>query len=166
MITYTLFPQSNFGATALTRRLAVSLVPFFLWIIAFIKVPLPATIASSPTTTLLESALARTAVVGVTLIAVLSGSGAMGAAVDSYEAIAASRSGYRRDPTPNDVKNAEGSFRKACEDLARTKREIERVQSAVEPEQEGGLFAGLGRAFRGSPRDRGQLKARRMCHAT
>lgn len=156
LITYPLLPASS-ARTAMIRRLLLSLIPFVLWLVLFVKVPLPERFSTS---SILESALARTAVVGVTLIALLSGSGAIGAAMDSYEAWTASSSGRRnREPSASDVRSAEASFTKACEDLQRTKREVERVQATSDlSEGESGVWAGLGRAFRGSNKDR-ELKA-------
>lgn len=80
----------------------------------------------------------------------------MGAALDSLEAVRSARQGTRRDPTPSDVRAAEASFTRACEDLNRTKAEIERVQSTAEPPSQGGFFGGIDRAFRGSNKHRGE----------
>lgn len=178
LVTFPLLPQTRTPFSP--RRLALSLIPFVLWMLLFLKVPLPAALASSqgsPTSstssTLLDSALARTAVVGVTLIALLSGSGAMGAAMDSYQACFSHRimgrgGRARREPTASEVATAEASFRRACEDLERTKREIDRVNAL--PEDLGasaasggagasaGWFSGIGKAIRGSARDRGGLR--------
>ncbi|CAO1635962.1 unnamed protein product [Parajaminaea phylloscopi] len=154
-LTYTLFPQG--GPTALPRRLLSSLVPFAVWLLVFVKVPLPSTLSKSAG--LLDSALTRAAVIGVALIAVLSGSGAMGAAMDSYAAWSTSRSGLRRDPTPSDVRSAEASFQRACQDLERTKSEIQRIKDAPDTDgAQGGWFAGLDRVVRGSSKHRGERK--------
>ncbi|PWN25633.1 hypothetical protein BDZ90DRAFT_262279 [Jaminaea rosea] len=160
LLTYTLLPQA--GASAIPRRLALSLIPFAAWLLLFLKVPLPSALLTDTTASLLESALARTAVLGVSLIAILSGSGAMGATMDSLDSFLAARGGggRRRDPSPSDVRSAESSFRKACEDLQRTKREIDRLSSSADAEAgTGGLLGSMGRAFRGGTSKDRELKA-------
>lgn len=71
------------AASSPFRRILYSIPGFILWSVLFLKVPLPAALASK--TTFLDAALARTALVGVVLIAILSGSGATSAAWDTYE---------------------------------------------------------------------------------
>lgn len=72
------------AASSPLRRILYSVPGFVVWLILFLKVPLPSALASN--TTLLDAALARTALIGVVLIAILSGSGATSAAWDTYEA--------------------------------------------------------------------------------
>lgn len=77
------------SASPILKRALWALIPFVLWLILFLRVPLPpATAGNSP---LLDGALSRTALLGVVLIALLSGSGATSAAWDTYEAFFAKR---------------------------------------------------------------------------
>lgn len=75
--------------------------------------PLPSTVVPS-TAGVLGSVLARTGVIGITLIAVLSGSAAAGAICDSYELITIRQ---RRRWRECDVASAQASFDRACSDL-------------------------------------------------
>jgi hypothetical protein len=77
------------AASSPLRRVVYSIPGFILWSVLFLKVPLPSALASK--TTLLDAALARTALIGVVLIALLSGSGATSSAWDTYEAIFAKK---------------------------------------------------------------------------
>lgn len=159
LLTYPLFPPSSRSSGSGVKRIAVALLPFVAWLILFLKVPLPTALATVQST-LLQSGLARTAVVGVTLIALLSGSGAMGAVMDSIEALKSKRS-PSREPSASDLRSAQSSFQKACEDLDRTKREVERLQSLPSSNDSNAgssWFSSIDRAVRGTPKDR-EIKA-------
>lgn len=73
------------GASTPTRRVLWTSLPFLAWLALFLRVPLPSAMAAQ-TTHYLDAALARTAVLGVSLIALLSGSAAASAAGDTWEA--------------------------------------------------------------------------------
>ncbi|CAO1632684.1 unnamed protein product [Sympodiomycopsis kandeliae] len=166
LLTYPLLPQassSTASGSGLLKRSILALIPFIAWLVIFLKVPLPAALMTVQTT-LLESGLARTAVVGVTLIALLSGSGAMGAAVDSYETCAPlhgrGRRSTVREPSASDIRSAQASFQKACQDLNRTKSEVERLQNQQTSDQplQSSWFSSIDNVFRGTPKDR-EIKA-------
>lgn len=79
------------GASFLQRM--VFAVPVFVaWSILFLNVPLPSALATS--SGLLDAALARTALIGVVLIGLLSGSAAASSAWDTYETFFAKRKRY------------------------------------------------------------------------
>lgn len=99
---------------------------FLIWSVLFIKVPLPNALAS--TSGLLDAALARTALLGVVLIGLLSGSAAASAAFDTYEAFFAKRK--PRAVTASDVQGAESSFKRTCSDLAVRRRQLEQLRNA------------------------------------
>lgn len=165
LITYPLLPPSNNArpGAGLFKRMGLALLPFIAWLVLFLKVPLPTALATVRST-LLQSGLARTAVVGVTLIALLSGSGAMGAVMDSRDNLQSSASGRSREPSASDIRTAQASFQKACQDLDRTKREVERLQSQADsaPDQSSaGWFSSIDRAFRGTATDR-EIKAKQL----
>lgn len=86
---------------------------FIAWCWAFVRVPLPHSVVNTATG-FFEVVLARAGVLGITLIAVLSGSAAGGAMCDSYETIAIRRQKRWRE---SDVQTAQASFERACMDL-------------------------------------------------
>ncbi len=138
-------------------------VPYMLWLLLFLKVPLPSSITTGQANeyigeatsgifgAIISSALLRTSVIGITLLALLSGSGAMAAAWDAYDDLmllrASSsssrswRSGADGRPaprsgallvTPQDVQNAQASFERTLADLQEKRATIERLQAEVD----------------------------------
>lgn len=174
LVTYTLLPPipldaaaaasgRRAAAMAFIKRTSFALVPFLAWLVVFLKVPLPAAAARAAVhSTLLQAGLARTAVVGVTLIALLSGSGAMGAVMDSYQTLFAPRTRSAREPSASDLRSAQASFQKACQDLDRTKRDVERLQQQQDDPaanaNASSWFGSIDRAFRGTAKSR-EIKA-------
>lgn len=76
------------GLSILQRSLFA--LPIFLgWFALFVSVPLPSVLATSGG--YLDASLARTALLGVVLIALLSGSAAASSSWDTYEAFFAKR---------------------------------------------------------------------------
>lgn len=126
------------GGSALVRgRVAAVLALFLVWMYAFVRVPLPATVTPA-TRGVLGSVLARTATIGVTLIGALSGNAAAGAICDSYESHT-----MRRAPRETDVAAATASFRRACADLASRQATAEELQREVELEAPRTVWARL-----------------------
>ena len=126
------------GGSALVRgRVAAVLALFLVWMYAFVRVPLPATVTPA-TRGVLGSVLARTATIGVTLIGALSGNAAAGAICDSYESHT-----MRRAPRETDVAAATASFRRACADLASRQATAEELQREVELEAPRSVWARL-----------------------
>ncbi|KDN42091.1 hypothetical protein K437DRAFT_258032 [Tilletiaria anomala UBC 951] len=135
-------------SSSLPRRLLLSIVPYTLWLLLFLKVPLPARQAAEKVQDglfawLLSSALLRTAVLGVTLVALLSGSAAMAAAWDAWADLqlfrasssSNSRNGGRRVHsrrmlvTSQDVENAQASFKRMLGDLEEKRVMVEHLEA-------------------------------------
>jgi hypothetical protein len=113
-------------AASAVQRILYAIPAFLLWCFLFVKVPLPSALATT-STGWLDAALARTALLGVVLIAMLSGSAAASAAYDTYETFFAKRK--PRPVTASDVQNAESSFRRTCSDLSTQRRQLEQMRS-------------------------------------
>lgn len=95
-----------------SRGIATSAL-FVLWCWAFVRVPLPRSVVAA-TSGMLGPVLARAGVLGITLIAILSGSAAGGAMCDSYELLVLRR---RRRWHDTDIQSAQAGFERACADL-------------------------------------------------
>lgn len=101
-----------------TSRAVATTVLFVLWCWAFLRMPLPQSVVAAASG-FMGFVLARAGMLGITLIAALSGSAAGGAICDSYEAIAIRRSRRWRD---TDLQSAQDSFERACFDLHTAKK--------------------------------------------
>lgn len=139
-------------ASPILKRALLALIPFVVWIVLFLRVPLPpATVGEE--FRFLNGALSRTALLGVVLIALLSGSGATSAAWDTYEAFFAKKK--PKAVTASELRDAEESFRRTCADLASRRRALESVQNAplseAERQQQAGFFS---RMWAGSQRSK------------
>ncbi|WFD36431.1 hypothetical protein MCUN1_003310 [Malassezia cuniculi] len=98
------------GGRIRSLRGYASIALFFLWVQAYARVPLPA--AMTPALQgFLGTVLARAAVIGVPLIAILSGSAAGGAIWDSYESM------YRQRPVQGDIASARSAYERTISDL-------------------------------------------------
>lgn len=121
-----------------------SLSLFVAWCMLFLRVPLPMNSASM---SFFQAMISRTAVLGVSLIAALSGSIAAGAIYDSYEMMICRR--WTRGDY--DLASMRASFQKTCADLQ------EKRTFALELEGErdaGGSRNEWSRFFRWNSRDR------------
>lgn len=114
---------------------------FFLWVQAYARVPLPAAVTPA-LQGVLGTVLARAAVIGVPLIAVLSGSAAGGAICDSYESM------YREGPAHGDAMSARNAFERTMSDLqvrqaalAEVMRDADGDEPARAKELRGEVFA-------------------------
>ena len=122
-----LFTYRSNTSTPLPRRLAYLLIPFIPWLVLFFKVPLPAALLDKRSGTgIFDGLMARTAVIGVTFIAVLSGSAALQAA---WEAVEHFKGKQQRPPSPSDVRLAQESFQRTCSDLAARKADLDRLEN-------------------------------------
>ncbi|WFD00760.1 hypothetical protein MYAM1_003512 [Malassezia yamatoensis] len=113
-----------------TSRAVGTTVLFLAWCWAFLRVPLPhsVVVATSGTTGFI---LARAGMLGVIMIATLSGSAAAGAICDSYENIVIrSRKRWRE----NDRQSAQDSFQRACLDLQTAQTTAAQIQEAIQQE--------------------------------
>ncbi|TKY86497.1 hypothetical protein EX895_004646 [Sporisorium graminicola] len=121
-----LFTYRSNASTPLPRRIVYLLFPFVPWLVLFFKVPLPAALLDkSSGAGISDGLMARTAVIGVTFIAVLSGSAALQAA---WEAVEHFRGKQQRAPSPSDVRLAQESFNRTCSDLASRKADLARLE--------------------------------------
>jgi hypothetical protein len=127
------------------------MLPFLAWLALFLRVPLPSAMAS--VSSLLDAALARTAVLGVTLIALLSGSAAAASAVDTWDAFFNKHP--PRPPTAQDERTAHESYVRARQDLKMRKEALAALRARPDEEQLGLL----GRIWGGTRRDKGELSA-------
>ncbi|KIS70179.1 uncharacterized protein UMAG_06270 [Mycosarcoma maydis] len=118
--------RSN-ASTPLPRRIVYLLVPFLPWLVLFFNVPLPAALLDKRTGAgILDALMARTAVIGVTIIAILSGSAALQSAWEAAEHV---RGTQQRPPSHSDIRFAQESFQKTCSDLASRKADLARLES-------------------------------------
>ncbi|EPQ29453.1 uncharacterized protein PFL1_03208 [Pseudozyma flocculosa PF-1] len=118
------------SSTPLSRRLVYLSLPFIPWLVLFFSVPLPSALSSPQKRSgILDSLVARTAVIGVTLIAVLSGSAAMAA---TWEAVEQWRGKSIRPPTQSDINLAHDSYDRARSDLEAKRNELQRLEKEVE----------------------------------
>ncbi|KAE8221452.1 hypothetical protein CF319_g5195 [Tilletia indica] len=124
---------------------------FLAWAVLFLKVPIPAALASEATS-FSTASLVRICVIGTVVIGILSGSGAISAAIETYEAVAKKR----KAATVADVRVAESSFQRTCSDLALRKSQLEQLQkSSAADAQQASFFARL----TGSSQQQKDLKA-------
>ncbi|CAD6906604.1 unnamed protein product [Tilletia controversa] len=124
---------------------------FLAWAILFLKVPIPAALASEATS-FSTASLVRICVIGTVIIGILSGSGAISAAIETYEAVAKKR----KAATVADVRMAESSFQRTCSDLALRKSQLEQLQtSSASDAQQASFFSRL----TGSSQQQKDLKA-------
>lgn len=130
--------RSN-SKTPLKRRLIYLSLPFLPWLVLFFKVPLPTALQNGKSG-LLEGLLARTAVIGVTFIAVLSGSAALQAAWEAAERFTGK---HQRIPSASDVRLANESFQKTCTDLESRKADLQRLENEVPVSSGGWSISGL-----------------------
>ncbi|KAN0064645.1 hypothetical protein ACQY0O_002275 [Thecaphora frezii] len=131
--------RSN-SSTPLSRRLVYLALPFIPWLALFFSVPLPSAITVPESRSgVTDRLLARTAVIGVTLIALLSGSAAMAAA---WEAVEQWRGKSTRPPTQSDIALAHESFRRACSDLESKKSELQRLEKELDAARTDGSGGG------------------------
>ena len=93
---------------------------FFIWVQAYARVPLPATVTPAMRG-MLGTVLARAAVIGVPLIGILSGSAAGGAICDSYESM------YRAPPGHSDIASVRRAFERAMSDMQARQAELAEV---------------------------------------
>ncbi len=114
-----LFTYRSNTSTPLPRRIVYLLLPFAPWLVLFFKVPLPAALLDKRSGAgIFDGLMARTAVIGVTFIAVLSGSAALQAA---WEAVEHFKGKQQRPPSASDIRLAQESFTRTCTDLPRAK---------------------------------------------
>ena len=172
-------------SASIFKKLLWSLLPYTIWLIVFLKVPLPASASAAIAErsgeffmAVLSSALLRIAVIGITLLALLSGSAAMSAAWDAYDDLmlitksgrANGRGGRRSGAmivNAQDVSNAEASFERTLSDLeskrATTSRLQEELASGI-PSQPGaneGSFIGRLNPFSGGDARAKEIKTLR-----
>lgn len=121
-----LFTYRTNSNTSLARRLAWLVLPMLPWLLVFFKVPLPAALLDERSNAgIFDGLMARTAVIGVTFIAILSGSAALQAAWEAAEQLSGKQ---QRPPTKTDIQLARESFQRTCTDLAARKADLDRVQ--------------------------------------
>ncbi|CBQ72450.1 conserved hypothetical protein [Sporisorium reilianum SRZ2] len=122
-----LFTYRSNASTPLPRRIVYLLIPFLPWLVLFFKVPLPAALLDKHSGAgILDGLMARTAVIGVTFIAVLSGSAALQAAWEAGEHL---KGKQQRPPSPSDIRLAQESFNRTCSDLASRKTDLARLEN-------------------------------------
>ena len=122
-----LFTYRSNTSTPLPRRIVYLLIPFGPWLVLFFKVPLPAALLDKRSGAgIFDGLMARTAVIGVTFIAVLSGSAALQAA---WEAVEYFQGKQQRPPSASDVRLAHESFQRTCSDLAARKADLDRLEN-------------------------------------
>ncbi|KAK0558044.1 hypothetical protein OC846_000036 [Tilletia horrida] len=109
---------------------------FIAWAVLFLKVPIPAAL-SSEAVSFSTASLVRICVIGTVIIGVLSGSGAISAAIETYEACTKKR----KSATQGDVRMAEASFQRTCSDLAARKAQLEQLQKATQTGPQPSFFA-------------------------
>lgn len=97
------------------------------WCWAFLRVPLPHTVIVG-SKGFLGPVIARTGVIGISLIAILSGSAASGAICDSYEMLTVQRQRRWRE---YDVSEAQAAFERACTDLQQTRMQASEVSDEL-----------------------------------
>lgn len=132
---FLLFTYRSSTSTPLARRLAYLLIPFAPWLVLFFKVPLPTALLDARSGAgIFDGLMARTAVIGVTFIAVLSGSAALQAA---WEAGERWKGTQQRPPSASDIQLAKESFARTCSDLATRKADLNRLESET-PERGSG----------------------------
>ncbi|WFD44820.1 hypothetical protein MPSI1_003491 [Malassezia psittaci] len=113
-----------------TSRAVGTTVLFLAWCWAFLRVPLPhsVVVATSGTTGFI---LARAGMLGVIMIATLSGSAAAGAICDSYENLVIRR---RKRWRESDRRSAQESFQRACLDLQTAQSTAAQIEDAIQQE--------------------------------
>ncbi|WFD26485.1 hypothetical protein MNAN1_001468 [Malassezia nana] len=129
----------------MTTRAVASLSLFVAWCWAFLHVPLPSTMATDTTWT--GAILARTAMLGVSLIGVLSGSVAGGAIADSYEMMIRRRQRWGEQ----DVTNTRTSFQHIVTELQMKRAAADDVEAELEA---GGARSSWSRWWSHSQKDR------------
>lgn len=122
-----LFTYRSNTSTPLPRRVVYLLVPFIPWLVLFLKVPLPAALLDRRSGAgIFDGLMARTAVIGVTFIAILSGSAALQAAWEAFEYF---KGKQQRPPSASDIHLANESFQRSCSDLAARKANLNRLET-------------------------------------
>ncbi|KOS15618.1 hypothetical protein Malapachy_2405 [Malassezia pachydermatis] len=111
---------------SISRALA-SAVLFILWCWLFVRVPLPSTVTPA-TAGYTGSLIARTAMIGIWLIAILSGSISAGAMCDSYEMFLRKK----RRWSESDVTATRDSFQRTCADLTSRRTAAAELQAELE----------------------------------
>ncbi|KAL9940907.1 hypothetical protein V8E36_000395 [Tilletia maclaganii] len=109
---------------------------FIAWSALFLKVPIPPALASEATS-FSTATLVRICVIGTVIIGILSGSGAISAAIETYEAVTKKR----KSATAGDVRMAEAAFQRTCGDLALRKAQLEQLQASTAHGPQPGFFA-------------------------
>ncbi|KAK0538134.1 hypothetical protein OC842_001383 [Tilletia horrida] len=112
---------------------------FVAWAVLFLKVPIPAALASEATS-FSTASLVRICVIGTVIIGILSGSGAISAAIETYEAVTRKRR-VLKAATAADVRMAESAFQRTCADLATRKSQLEQLQTSSANGPQPGFFA-------------------------
>ncbi|GAC94982.1 G protein-coupled receptor [Pseudozyma hubeiensis SY62] len=121
-----LFTYRSNTSTPLPRRITYLLLPFVPWLVLFFKVPLPSALLDKRSGAgILDGLMARTAVIGVSFIAILSGSAALQAA---WEAVEHFQGKQQRPPSQSDIRLAQESFQRTCSDLALRKTDLARLE--------------------------------------
>ncbi|SPO26044.1 uncharacterized protein UTRI_02318 [Ustilago trichophora] len=124
-----LFTYRSNTSTPLPRRIAYLLLPFIPWLVLFFKVPLPAALLNKRSGAgIFDGLMARTAVIGVTFIAILSGSAALQAA---WEAVEHFKGKQQRPPSASDIRLAQESFQRTCSDFASRKADLDRLENEI-----------------------------------
>ncbi|KAI1787372.1 Abscisic acid G-protein coupled receptor-domain-containing protein [Ganoderma leucocontextum] len=139
-------PTRPRASSMLNIRLALYLVPNFLFLLALSYVPLP---AGMPAHTVAAAALSRLTVIGTVILGALSGFGAIDTAWDFFPVF--SRHGNARaHPTEEEVRTAEAGLQRVREDLARRQKDLQNLEAAKKPEaQSSWLYRALP-SFQGS----------------
>ncbi|PWY99865.1 hypothetical protein BCV70DRAFT_200779 [Testicularia cyperi] len=137
-----LFTYRSNSKTPLPRRLTYLALPFLPWLVLFFKVPLPAALLEKHSNAgILDGLLARTAVIGVTFIAILSGSAALQAAWEAAEQFWGKH--QQRVPSQSDIRLANESFHRTCNDLAARKSDLIRLENEIPAQQAGWSVSSL-----------------------
>ncbi|PIL25812.1 transporter [Ganoderma sinense ZZ0214-1] len=133
-------------SSILNIRLALYLIPNFLFLLALSYVPLP---AGMPAHSVAVATLSRLTVIGTVILGALSGFGAIDTAWDFFPVF--SRHGpARTHPTDEEVRIAEAGLQRVREDLARRQKDLQNLEAAKKPDtQSSWLYRALP-SFQGS----------------
>ncbi|PKI82298.1 hypothetical protein MVES_003775 [Malassezia vespertilionis] len=124
-----------------------SVALFVGWCFAFFRIPVPSTVQPA-ITGLYGAVLSRAGVLGISMIAVLSGTAAAGAMCDSYEMLSLRRKKKWREM---DVDGAEASFVRTCTDLQARRASARMLEADIEAD---GPRTGISRYFTRSSKDK------------
>ncbi|CCM00850.1 uncharacterized protein FIBRA_02893 [Fibroporia radiculosa] len=130
-------------------RIVLNLVPVCLLLLALSYIPLPSVAFEAPPHSMLMDTLSRLTVLGTIILGALSGFGAISNAWTFFPAV---RGGQRSDPTEEEIRAAELGLQRVQSDLSERQMEVQKLEAAKQPDQEGGWFSRVVPSFRGDSR--------------